>query len=486
MKLKFGFPGKLLSKGKEKEQLFCPYCPMRTPPPAMDGLWKDFKLSIIIFIVAVIILLTNILSYAQEQNIAPLKTGEKMPDMEFPDVLNTANIPLKLADYKDRLLILDFWFTGCGDCIEDMPVFAALQKRYGDKIKIIHVDYEKPDRILKFYERFPNLKELGFPVIYNDVVLKKMFPHIWAPHVIWIDHGVFIAATEDDYLNSKNIDSVLNKHNVNLPAKVDIPLWDFSKPLNNFDYQGNLRTVARVYGATLTGYVETLGPATRMVTDKQTGDLRLDLINQSVLNLYTYILKSGLPMTANRRILEVADRSKYLNEPPIYDDVWMRLHSHSFEAIVPKGVTRDQILEQLRVLVETELGVSGAIKKVETGVLVIRLRGGGPPPSRYDKSNDQLYPGYPIYLHRTNVSHIAELMNIHENMAPVIDESGYRQFFDMELSAVPQDEQSWRKVLAPYGLEVIACKRPIEMFVLTETGQTPVFALPKTEKPLTN
>ncbi|WP_426671981.1 TlpA family protein disulfide reductase [Mucilaginibacter sp. McL0603] len=478
MKLKFGFPGKLLSKGKEKERQYCPYCPYNNPPTRLDGVWNEFKLAIIIFIAAVIILVTNILSYAQERRQTPLKVGDVLPEVNLKDVLNNPLPEIKISDYKNKLLILDFWFTRCGTCIEDMPGVAALQKRFGDKIKIIQIDFEKPEEVLKFYRYHPRLKDLGLPVACNDTLLKQLFPHIYSPHVIWIDHGVFIAATADDYLVAKNIDSVLNKRAVRLTAKVDRKDWDFVQPLYRIDHTAGLVSSTRVYGAVLGGYIAGVGSGGRLIVDSLTGDQRFDYLNYPVLNFYGQILQSGLPLTANRRILEVTDRSGYINEGQQYQDVWDAKHCYSFEATAPKGVSRDQLLLQMKALVEGELGVTGAIEKVNTEVLAIRFLHGLPPASTFKKQTHVLYPGLPMSYHHVSVKALVEAMNEKENLIPVIDETATfgQVYFDLDYPVMPENEVSWRKTLKANGLELVRCKRAIEMFVLKEDILRPVLS----------
>src|SRR5438309_5114505 len=43
------------------------------------------------------------------------------------------NKEVKLADFKGKVLVVDFWATWCGPCKLEIPGFVDLQTRYGAK-----------------------------------------------------------------------------------------------------------------------------------------------------------------------------------------------------------------------------------------------------------------------------------------------------------------------------------------------------------------
>ncbi|UOE50905.1 TlpA family protein disulfide reductase [Mucilaginibacter sp. SMC90] len=53
--------------------------------------------------------------------------GAKAPDFVLMDENNK---PVKLSDFRGKLVILDFWFTGCGACEGLAPRLYALEKKY--------------------------------------------------------------------------------------------------------------------------------------------------------------------------------------------------------------------------------------------------------------------------------------------------------------------------------------------------------------------
>lgn len=58
-----------------------------------------------------------------------LELESNAPDWELPVVFG-GNV--SLTDFHGRYLLLDFWFIGCGACVESIPTLNALQEKYGE------------------------------------------------------------------------------------------------------------------------------------------------------------------------------------------------------------------------------------------------------------------------------------------------------------------------------------------------------------------
>ena len=73
----------------------------------------------------------------------------------------------KLADYRGKAVILDFWATYCPPCIEGIPHFNDLKRRYeSEGLQIVGLnvggDEDKP-KIPEFVERLQIAYRLGYP-----------------------------------------------------------------------------------------------------------------------------------------------------------------------------------------------------------------------------------------------------------------------------------------------------------------------------------
>ena len=124
-----------------------------------------------------IYLITTNFSYALEKpdikNLIIIKNPKMYEDVIFKDV-NQKDVDL--ADFKGKLLILNFWATWCSPCREEMPSLDYLQsnKRFNSlKIFPINISQEEVSKSQSFFKEL-NIQNLE---IYFDapITLAKKF-----------------------------------------------------------------------------------------------------------------------------------------------------------------------------------------------------------------------------------------------------------------------------------------------------------------------
>ena len=87
-------------------------------------------------------------------------TGKATFDFVLKDEHNQ---PVKLADYKGKVVIVNFWATWCGPCKMEIPDFVKLYAQYRDKglvIVGISVD-DSADQLQAFMREF----HMNYPVV---------------------------------------------------------------------------------------------------------------------------------------------------------------------------------------------------------------------------------------------------------------------------------------------------------------------------------
>ena len=127
------------------------------------------------FLIIFIFIITN--SFAEEvegiKNLIIIKNPKKLNDLTF---LDDKNNQLNLADYRGKLILLNFWATWCAPCKKEMPSLDLLQKRENlDNLKIfaINVGQDNLEKTLNFFDEL-NIKNLK-PYFDSPVTLAKRF-----------------------------------------------------------------------------------------------------------------------------------------------------------------------------------------------------------------------------------------------------------------------------------------------------------------------
>lgn len=158
------------------------------------------------------------------QTYHELKVGDQVPDITIRNFFDDDKKAVKISDmYRHKLLILDFWATWCGACLDEMANFPRLKAEFGDKLNILSVGYESKEKIGFLFKRNPIYHNKEWPTIYADSLMSFiLFPHHTLPHLVWIDStGRVKTITEGDKLTSENIRDVFNGKKVNARVKID-------------------------------------------------------------------------------------------------------------------------------------------------------------------------------------------------------------------------------------------------------------------------
>lgn len=121
------------------------------------------------------------------------------------DVVSADGARRKLADWRGKPTIIEFWATWCGPCRLVSRELAALKKEHGDDIHVVAISSEPPEVIRAYLEKH----EASYPVGHDvdarahDAYLISSFPTVIlldAQHQV---SAVLMGAGNRDALSSK-------------------------------------------------------------------------------------------------------------------------------------------------------------------------------------------------------------------------------------------------------------------------------------------
>lgn len=382
-----------------------------------------------------------------------LQIGDALRLSKIVEILNDKEAEFDFANYKEDLLILDFFDTFCSACIANMPKVVSLQKEFGAEVKIIQVTWQDKKTIQNFFRTNKFLKEhKAYPTtIASDTMLHHLFPHQSSPHVVWIYRGNVVAITAADVLNSKNITALLSEGKIDLPRKDD-----FLPAKSGNDEWTNAMAFSRV--SAFNSSVKQNGFAFEL--DSASQNYRTSFNNMPILNIYLSILgkieQKKFLITNDRIEWRVKDKTIYnYDETEKEPSKWMRENAICYERI-DKVQRREQ--EQAKVVLHdmnSFFGLNVYYSIAKRKCLVLKRV----PVSKPGKVNIENMQN----LEGTSV--LAFILDYSKKYPPVVDDVKSMQDIAIgEFNNIDELNQQ----LATYGMLLTPDEREIEVVVFEE------------------
>jgi peroxiredoxin len=162
---------------------------------------NEVKMSILGVLSIAVLLAANTSPAAEPKPVAP--------NWQLRDINGE---PISLADFKGKVVILDFWATWCPPCRQEIPGFVTLQRKYQDKgLVIIGVSLDKQGpSVVK-----PFMRELGmnYRVVMGDEKIVSDYGGIEAiPTTFIIDRQGKVVTVHQGFTDNATFEAEIRPH----------------------------------------------------------------------------------------------------------------------------------------------------------------------------------------------------------------------------------------------------------------------------------
>ncbi|HYK75349.1 MAG TPA: redoxin family protein [Daejeonella sp.] len=388
----------------------------------------------------IILLLILLVNYA----FAQPKNNELAPDIDFKTILNAPVNNINLSQLRGKIVLIDFWATWCGSCIEAMPHLKQLQNKYPNDLQVITVTGETNKRISQYLKVKPS--NLWFAIDTNYYI-SKLFPHQLIPHSVLISQdGKLIANTIPQSVTESVIDSIISNKKVHLVEKQDklishddlIKTYFFAEDTvkSRFMIQPEIQGTAAI--------------STRYLNDNVFKGRRITCINVSLSRLYT-IAFGDFPY------------SRVINNIP-------KDHKEQVYCLDLIVENKKDLLPILRQHLLKKFDIQAKIEQQNRDVEVLKIQD----LKKFNKiplnkSGIRTYYSSHGEINQQSITmhdFAGYLEDYGVGKLPVIDATGVNKKFDIKFSFQPESPESLIKVLNTIGLSLERSKKKIDMLVL--------------------
>lgn len=181
-----------------------------------------FKISAVVLLAALFIGITVYVNVLDEDNRADVayqyKIGDKCPDFTI-DLFSSAGADggkFKLSETTDQVVVLNFWYTNCAPCNQELPHFNEAQIAYGEDVRILAIHaYDVDVKVDK--QKFIDKKgysdyELTFGIDNENTKLaKKLGIKSAYPMTVILDKEGVIRFTRQGSLSASDLNAEIEK-----------------------------------------------------------------------------------------------------------------------------------------------------------------------------------------------------------------------------------------------------------------------------------
>lgn len=119
--------------------------------------------------------------------------------------------PQPLAQWRGKVLVVNFWATWCAPCREEIPVFVRLQERHGPRgLTFVGIAIDQPDKVASFAHEF----RINYPMLIGNLETLELLRQVGnkagvLPYTLVIDREGNLVTREPGGLNENKLEAIL-------------------------------------------------------------------------------------------------------------------------------------------------------------------------------------------------------------------------------------------------------------------------------------
>lgn len=153
----------------------------------------------------VIALMAPSVALLAKQSAAPEPSNSRKSAPDFT-LKNEKGVPVKLSDYKGKVIVLDFWATWCHGCKTEIPWYMEFQEKYQSKgLSVIGVSMD--DDGWKSVKPYLEKNPINYSIVIGNPALAKIYGVEAMPVTLPIDRNGNIAATHSGMVDKASFEA---------------------------------------------------------------------------------------------------------------------------------------------------------------------------------------------------------------------------------------------------------------------------------------
>lgn len=410
------------------------------------------------------------------------EVGDTLSKVKLRNLINYPRSTANLDEFKDKLIILDFWSTSCASCIQSWPKLLELQRKFNSQIQIVLVNaWEDSRTVQKVFDRRKKLTNvrMTLPASCKDTTILDYFRVSGLPHVVWIGKdGVIQSITSGGLLIEKNIISVLGGF-TKMQQKINADEYiraDNSRPLFINGNGGTSNDIIS-YSILTRGYQKNVLGSVGMMALPPGYSSYITCVNVDIKSMYSWAYSNRTSsdgvmtlLKDNKIVLNVRDTTRYLYKVDgeiQYDN----LFSYQF---IGSGLSRDELQSRMQVdlcnyfglMVEWRKRKMKALVLTASDTALIRYKGGV---QQYNIMDGIQVNGISV---TQLIRRLEDDTDYHMSPYPIVDETGFSGLLgglDLRVDGYGSNYSELNRELQKYKMGISIQDRIIDVLVVSES-----------------